>query len=77
MAQVFILSESCKGTDDCGICLTVCPKELFEPSGQMNQAGYIPPRMVNVEECIGCENCMISCPDMAIMVQGAESEAAS
>ncbi|MGD8562557.1 MAG: 4Fe-4S binding protein [Desulfarculaceae bacterium] len=76
MNKVFIISESCKGTDDCGICAFVCPKELFTPSPEMNQAGYIPPQIIDQSECIGCKNCMISCPDMAIVVEAEESEVA-
>ena len=78
MTQVTILAESCKGVEDCGICIKVCPKDLFEPGGDMNQAGYLPPRLVDESKCIACENCMIYCPDMAIVVEkDAESEAGS
>jgi 2-oxoglutarate ferredoxin oxidoreductase subunit delta len=77
MAKVYVIEESCKGTDDCGICLTVCPKGLFEPSGRMNQAGYIPPRVTDMAECTGCQSCMIYCPDMALVAEKDESEEAS
>lgn len=78
VALVVVIDESCKGTDDCGICLSVCPKELFEPGPEMNRAGYLPPRLTDQSECIGCGNCMIYCPDLAIVVQKDEtSEVAS
>ncbi len=74
MHQVTVLSEICKGVEDCGICGFVCPKSLFEPSGVSNQAGYIPPQVADPGECTGCQNCMIFCPDLAIVVQEEASE---
>jgi len=68
MSEIIILKNSCKGVEDCGICLAVCPKELFEPSEEMNERGFLPPRVMDEEPCTVCLNCMISCPDMAIVV---------
>ena len=68
MSEIIIIQNSCKGVEDCGICISVCPKELFEPSGQMNERGFVPPRVKDEEPCTVCLNCMISCPDMAIVV---------
>ncbi len=69
MPRVTILSQVCKGTDDCGICVYVCPEQLFAPSKEMNESGYYPPEIKNQEACTGCLNCMISCPDFAIIVE--------
>ena len=69
MSKVTIFSNSCKGTEDCGICILVCPRDLFESSEEMNSAGYVPPRIIDEERCNQCMNCMISCPDMAIVVK--------
>ena len=66
--KVTILGESCKGLDDCGICRHVCPAELFESCEQMNRAGYLPPKITDEDACSGCENCMIHCPDFAVVV---------
>jgi 2-oxoglutarate ferredoxin oxidoreductase subunit delta len=68
MSEIIIIQNSCKGVEDCGICLSVCPKDLFEPSGQMNERGFVPPRVKDEAPCTVCMNCMISCPDMAIVV---------
>ncbi|SFM46873.1 4Fe-4S dicluster domain-containing protein [Thermodesulforhabdus norvegica] len=68
MARVVIIKESCKGVEDCGICVYICPKSLFGPSGEMNSLGYIPPRLSNEEECTACRSCMYMCPDFAIVV---------
>ena len=36
---------------------------------QMNESGYYPSEIKNQEACTGCLNCMISCPDFAIIVE--------
>ena len=67
--KVTIFTESCKGMDDCGICRFVCPKDLFEACKEMNAAGYYPPEIKDESECTGCQNCMICCPDFAIVAE--------
>ncbi|UCE74323.1 MAG: 4Fe-4S binding protein [Methanomassiliicoccales archaeon] len=42
----------------------------------MNDTGYIPPEIEEENKCTGCENCMIYCPDFAIVVEK-KSEAVS
>jgi 2-oxoglutarate ferredoxin oxidoreductase subunit delta len=74
MTKVNILSQNCKGVDQCGICKYVCPKDLFRDSKEMNSAGYVPPEMTDEASCTTCENCMIYCPDMAIVVTKSERE---
>jgi len=68
MSEIIILANACKGVEDCGICLFVCPKELFEPSRQMNARGFVPPQITDEAPCTVCLSCMDSCPDMAIVV---------
>ncbi|MCJ7830213.1 MAG: hypothetical protein MUP74_02385 [Desulfobacterales bacterium] len=74
MSHISLFRDSCKGVEDCGICIYVCPKSLFESSEEMNTAGYIPPRVVREGECTRCLSCMISCPDMAIVVEKEKNE---
>ncbi len=69
MSKVTIFSQSCKGVDDCGICIFVCPKKLFSPTEQINDAGYLPPEIIDEALCNACQNCMIFCPDFAIVVE--------
>ena len=69
MSEITIFRNTCKGVEDCGICIFVCPKDVYEPSGEMNELGYIPPCVAREEDCIACLTCMISCPDMAIVVE--------
>jgi len=68
MSEIIVFQNSCKGVEDCGICIFICPKKLFEPSGQMNESGFVPPRVKDEAPCTVCLSCMDSCPDMAIVV---------
>ena len=68
MASVTILTESCKGVEDCGLCIEVCPKDLFTAAGKANSRGYMPSAIRDEAACIGCEACMMTCPDFAIVV---------
>jgi len=70
MPSVRVFGEACKGVEDCGICLFVCPKSLFSASQEMNEAGYVPPLVTDEAECTSCKNCMVFCPDFAIVVEG-------
>ena len=69
MSVITIFQSSCKGVEDCGICIFVCPQQLYEPSGQMNERGFVPPQVIDEDKCILCLTCMVSCPDMAIVVE--------
>jgi len=69
MSKITIFRQACKGVDDCGICTFICPKQLFQASKEMNEAGYFPPEYKGESECTGCQNCMIYCPDFAIVVE--------
>ena len=75
MSKIIVFHETCKGTEDCGICIFVCPKGLFEPSDQMNERGFLVPRVTDEKQCTACLNCMISCPDMAIVVEEKKEKA--
>ena len=68
MAILRIYDELCKGAEECGICLYVCKEEVFQPSETLNQKGYRPPVVMKDDQCTACENCMIFCPDLAIVV---------
>lgn len=73
MAEVTIYEELCKGVEECGICVEVCPKKLFSPADHLNRKGYKPPRVEKLEACTQCQNCMIYCPDLAIAVEPKKS----
>ena len=70
MAKLRIYQDLCKGTEECGICLYTCQKEVFKASERLNLKGYRLPEIANEDPCTQCENCMIFCPDLAIVVSG-------
>jgi len=73
LAEVTIYEDLCKGVEECGICVAVCPKKLFSPADHLNRKGYKPPRVEKLEACTQCQNCMIYCPDLAIAVEPKKS----
>ncbi len=68
--RVKIYQELCKGVDECGICIHVCPGKVFKPAATLNTKGYRPPETAELGSCTACENCMIYCPDMAVAMAG-------
>jgi len=69
VSKVTVFSQSCKGFEECGLCSFVCPKHLFKSGDEINRLGYVPSAIEEQEKCIGCQNCMIYCPDFAIVVE--------
>jgi 2-oxoglutarate ferredoxin oxidoreductase subunit delta len=69
LPEMRIYQELCKGVEECGICLAVCPKKLFSPSESLNRKGYRPPQVSQKAACTQCQNCAIYCPDLAIAVE--------
>lgn len=50
--------EKCTG---CGVCVEVCPSEVYEVIGER-------PEAVALEECIECAACEEQCPVHAIVM---------
>lgn len=65
MGKVIIHKDLCKG---CQYCINYCPKGVLAIPGTMNRFGYRFAKPVKPEECIGCGNCAVMCPDAAIEV---------
>ena len=55
----------CKG---CGLCVSVCPKNVLEISTQVNTKGYFPAYQARPQDCILCAICCTMCPDVAISI---------
>jgi len=63
----------CKG---CGLCVSVCPKNVLEIAATVNTKGYFPAFQARPEDCIRCALCCTMCPDVAITITAvADAEA--
>ncbi|MEK7449069.1 MAG: 4Fe-4S binding protein [Planctomycetota bacterium] len=56
----------CKG---CEICVKICPKNVFEMQKDPGPKGYFIALVEHPELCIGCLECELHCPDLAIEVK--------
>jgi 2-oxoglutarate ferredoxin oxidoreductase subunit delta len=61
---VIIGLEVCKG---CELCINACPQESLGLSTHINLNGYKYAELVK-DNCTGCINCAIICPESAITV---------
>ena len=57
--------EKCKG---CEICVGACSTNVIRMSDDVNGKGYHVAYMENPDDCTGCNNCAIVCPDGVITV---------
>jgi 2-oxoglutarate ferredoxin oxidoreductase subunit delta len=56
--------ETCKG---CELCIEACPQESLALSPKINAQGYHYAVLVK-DNCTGCTNCALVCPDAVITV---------
>lgn len=63
---IFIDKELCKG---CRLCISNCPKGVFEMTNHVNKKGYNYIQAAHEENCIGCKQCENTCPDFVIHVE--------
>ncbi|MFW6052337.1 MAG: FAD-dependent oxidoreductase [Desulfosalsimonas sp.] len=54
---------------DCRYCKEVCTLGVFQELDKFNSGGYRPMSAVKTERCIGCLNCLYTCPDFAIHIE--------
>ena len=66
MAYKFhIDTDRCKG---CGLCVSVCPKNVLDISEEVNVKGYFPVYQARPDDCNFCAMCCVMCPDVAIEI---------
>ncbi|MCH4178362.1 MAG: 4Fe-4S binding protein [Megasphaera sp.] len=58
--------ERCKG---CGLCISVCPKQILALEEGTNIKGYRPAHCTDESQCVGCASCARICPDSIITVE--------
>ncbi|RCK77590.1 MAG: putative 2-oxoglutarate oxidoreductase, delta subunit [Ignavibacteriae bacterium] len=56
--------ETCKG---CELCVEACPQESLAMSKEINAKGYHYAVLIK-DNCTGCINCALVCPDAVITV---------
>jgi 2-oxoglutarate ferredoxin oxidoreductase subunit delta len=56
--------ETCKG---CELCIEACPQESLALSSKINAQGYHYAVLIK-DNCTGCTNCALVCPDAVITV---------
>lgn len=56
--------DTCKG---CELCIDACPQESLELSPNINALGYHYAVLIK-DNCTGCTNCALVCPDAVITV---------
>lgn len=67
MAKVTFREERCKG---CGLCAEACPKKnIAMARNRLNDKGYRPAEVLEMQKCIGCAFCAVICPDCVITVE--------
>ncbi|MDM8534053.1 4Fe-4S binding protein [Clostridiaceae bacterium HSG29] len=65
--KVTFNTDICKG---CELCIDVCPVNIIVMDESMiNVKGFHPATVIEMEKCIGCGNCAITCPDSVIKVE--------
>ena len=65
MPLVSVDRNRCKG---CELCVGACPQEVLIKSPKINVKGYFPAEVEQPARCIGCRQCALICPDVAITI---------
>jgi 2-oxoglutarate ferredoxin oxidoreductase subunit delta len=55
------------GCRDCGLCVEICPTDVFEEEAQKKIA-----KVVRQDDCIGCTSCVYLCPSRCVTVTEAK-----
>ena len=67
MSKITFDEKRCKG---CELCVSACPKKILRLSpDRMNQQGFHPVEITDIDACIACAFCSTMCPDVVITVE--------
>jgi 2-oxoglutarate ferredoxin oxidoreductase subunit delta len=67
MVKATFDENRCKG---CELCVSVCPKKIVVMAeDRINEKGYHPATVEDMDKCIGCAFCAMMCPDVVIEVE--------
>lgn len=67
VSKLTIDKNACKG---CGLCVTVCPKGILRLSdSELNDKGYSPVEITDMDACTACASCAKMCPDVVFTVE--------
>lgn len=67
MGRVTIVEKLCKG---CGLCVQACPRKIMQLSKtRLNEKGYPPAEVSDMDMCTACASCAKMCPDSVITVE--------
>ncbi len=69
VTKVSVAKNRCKG---CGLCVSICPKQVLVMSKDINDKGYFYATPANPAACTGCRFCAFMCPDVAITIEQEE-----
>lgn len=64
--RVKVNEAYCKG---CGYCIEFCLRKVFDRRGVLNVKGVDPPVFARPDDCVGCGQCNLLCPDLAIRIE--------
>lgn len=70
--RIHLDPQLCKGTEGCGICLSLCRAQVLGPAQTISMRGVHPAAVLHPEQCTGCDLCMIFCPDLAVAIEHPE-----
>lgn len=67
---IIINEQFCKA---CGLCVEVCPQHSLSLAPHINKRGFHPASTCDADNCTGCAQCALMCPDMCIKIVRSES----
>lgn len=63
MSYIKLDKNKCKS---CYLCIDVCPKKCIKKSSEIGKTGEFTAEFDETQGCLGCSQCAIVCPEIAI-----------